>query len=448
MAGDKGGLANAPLETLTMLAREVRHRALDHCSVQPNRSWASVLARLRNEKRRRAAVVRISAAAACTLAVLSVPTLRHSTASIATKPVLTYQIEGGTVTEGGYLRGSGDAGIKLQFGEGTEFALLPGTRGRLRSVTPNGACIAIEHGTAFLHVTGARGASWQVEAGPFLVTVRGTVFTVSWDATTERLDLRIQQGLVSVGGPVTTGELWVKGGQRLEIDLPEKLTMITEAATEVPESQSVEDVGAIGGERRDVPLPEMLTHPKTSETRVIRHRWSHAVASGDWALILDDVDREGERKVLARASIDELSALADAARYGRRPELARAALLALRSRFPGSVLAMEAAFMLGRLAEAGEPDTTCALRWYDTYLKSLPTGTYASVALGRRMMVTKQEQGAPEADLIAKEYLQRFPTGPYAGAARALVLVPGHVEEDTAPPVGRNRRDAHTEGRR
>ena len=65
---------------------------------------------------------------------------------------------------------------------------MPGTRSRLRAVDASGARIAIEHGTASFQVTPvADDRRWQVDVGPFLVTVKGTVFTVSWDAATREV---------------------------------------------------------------------------------------------------------------------------------------------------------------------------------------------------------------------------------------------------------------------
>jgi hypothetical protein len=65
-----------------------------------------------------------------------------------------------------------------------------------------------------------------------------------------------------------------------------------------------------------------------------------------------------------------------------------------------------------------------AVRWYDTYLAGAPAGTYASEALGRKMLANKQLHGFSAAESLAREYLQRFPAGPYAGAALALLLHP------------------------
>ena len=116
-----------------------------------------------------------------------------------------------------------------------------------------------------------------------------------------------------------------------------------------------------------------------------------------------------------------IKALADAARYARRSDLARRALIAKRQRFAGSGGAREAAFFLGRLAEDNGGG---ALEWYDRYLSESPRGAYASQALGRKMMLVYQQRGEAAAAPLARDYLGRYPAGPYASAARKIVAPP------------------------
>jgi TolA-binding protein len=154
------------------------------------------------------------------------------------------------------------------------------------------------------------------------------------------------------------------------------------------------------------------------------HRWTAALAAGNWDLILADADRAGVKSTLEKASSEELFALADAARYRRRLDLSRESLLAERRRFPRSARSLDAAYLLGRVEEVSEHGMARAIEWYDEYLARAPTGTYAPEALGRKMTLTNKLEGATQAQPMAEEYLRRFPGGTYAGAARALRRAP------------------------
>lgn len=375
----------------------------------------------------------LAATTACVFMVLGAVSMSRKRSQTPAQSALTYQIEGGNVIDGGYLHESGSSGIKLFFTEGTEFILMPGARGRLRTVDNRGAHIAIEQGSASFQVTPSKNARWLVDVGPFLVAVKGTVFTVSWDAASERFELRLRHGRVSVTGPVTGGEVSLRAGQRLVVSLPKAETVITEQTPEeawldpvvpapsVHAPEALEAPSAVGSpvtERPRSPLAAKMDGSKSDGER----RWPEAIATGKWDRILAEVERSGIKGTLERASSEDLFALADAARYRRRTSLAREALLAQRRRFPGSERALDAAFLLGRMEEDRGHGARRALGWYDEYLSRAPAGTYASEALGRKMTVTSSLEGPERARPIAEEYLRRFPNGTYAGAARALRL--------------------------
>jgi TolA-binding protein len=440
---DVGGPPDtSSLAILTELARAARNQLPVASPAELSTKWAVVSTHIAAQKSRHSTLVRLSTAGVVATAVVAAwglsrfgPLPGRATAHAD----LSYKVEGGTVVDGGYLRESGPDAIKLRFTEGTEFVLIPGTRARLRNVNSSGARIAIEHGTASFQVTPRSEAKWQVDVGPFLVTVKGTVFTVSWDAVNERFDLRLRHGEVSVTGPISTGELSVKAGQRLVVNLRKKQTVMTveddreaqgsvgarssdtAAPTEAPASER--PAPATG--RPTGRNPAVAGERRAADARYFPGQdWVEAVAAGQWDRVLAEVDHAGVKNTLAHASSDDLLALADAARYRRRAGLAHAALLAERNRFPGSPSALDAAFLLGRLEESRQGEVGDAVKWYDIYLAGAPAGTYASEALGRKMMATKQLRGSAAAESLAREYLQRFSAGPYAGAARALLLHP------------------------
>ena len=425
-------------DALAGLIDLARSSAQPATSVQLAQGLRDVSGRLTARKTRRRFALRssLAMATAATCGLLVWGLVSRARLHPATQSVLSYQIEGGSVIDGGYLHESGTSGIKLFFAEGTEFILMPGARGRLRAVDSLGARLAIEQGSASFQVTPRPDARWSVDVGPFLVTVKGTVFTVSWDAAAERFELKLRHGRVSVTGPVSGGEITLRAGQRLVVNLPKAETLVTE---QTPEEAWFDPTGVapVGG-GADLPVPSMPSNPSAaSERPAIRtpamaasspradraegeHRWAEAIAAGKWDRVLAEVEHTGIRTTLDKASSEDLFALADAARYGRRVGLAREALMAQRRRFPGSVRALDAAFLLGRIEESSRHGARRGLEWYDEYLSHAPTGTYASEALGRKMIATRSMEGAVRAQPIAEEYLRRFPNGTYAGAAQAL----------------------------
>lgn len=348
---------------------------------------------------------------------------------------LEYRVEGGAVIEGGYLRDAGGKGLKLTFTGGTEIKLAPGTRGRLRSVDATGARIGIDHGSASFDVAPHPGRSWLVDVGPFLVTVKGTQFGVSWDVRSERFELRLDRGRVTVSGPMSSGEIPLEAGHRLVVDLPRGETVISELvkAGPPPKDAPAAPVPALELEPSPPPAGRAAAQHRKAERVVVvgaqlsrsagtmRPRdWTRALASGHLDEILDEADRAGTRATVDTASIEDLFALADAARYRKRTSLAREALLSARRRFPSAARTVDADYLLGRVEEEADHGTNAALHFYDQYLVRAPRGTYAAEALGRRMILTKKLNGPEAAAPIAEEYLRRFPNGTYAGSARAL----------------------------
>lgn len=371
------------------------------------------------------------------LAVVSISYFRERS-SFPERPVAVDKIEGGEILDGGYLSEVGRRGIRLLFNEGSKFDLAPGTRGRLRTVTSDGARLAIEHGEASFQITERPNHRWVVEAGPFVVTVRGTVFAVVWDPANEELEVRLKRGRVAVSGPVVGDELLLRPGQTLSVSLPRGETVIKDgrsaseprAKNPVPPASSVPAVPAAPIASAAAPSngkQQLGDTPATPGSATVgppgARWWKEAIATGQWDRILADVDREGVAANLQSLSSEDLFALADAARYRRRADLARAALLEQRRRFPNSPRALDALFLLGRVEEQGQGGRQ-AIRRYDDYLARAPGGTYAAEALGRRMILTKDVEGPASARRIAAEYLRRFPNGSYAEAARALRQIP------------------------
>jgi hypothetical protein len=282
-----------------------------------------------------------------------------------------------------------------------------------------------------LNVVPRREARWLVEAGPYTIQVTGTVFDVAWLGAEESLDLWLREGSVVVTGPLTTQGFVVRAGQHMVARVRENLLLL--------DGQPSDDFRArLMDGSSDAPPPEVSSPPKSSAARAARSAdsraasaaaaeearlpsWSKRLSNGDFEGILADADRRGLDAVLSKAPRSDLAVLADAARYARRFDVARRALLAERERFAGSVQANEAAFFLGGLAESDGASAPTALEWYERYLTESPQGTYASQALGRRLMIVHRLRGREAAKALALAYLNQYPKGPYARYAKNLL---------------------------
>jgi hypothetical protein len=333
-------------------------------------------------------------------------------------PALSYEVAHGVESQDGLVVGYRDT--RIRFSDGSEVTLTAGSETRVTDLDPRGGRVHVNKGEVHVAIARKPGASWWVEAGPYTVRVTGTAFDVRWTEAEQRFELEMDHGSVVVTGPFTgagialgTGQRMVGGNGRVTVDDARSRS----AATAAP---------PIGDQQRDQveePLPEapMTGRPAVGGAAKPDARgttWAQQVAQGEFASVIDDAERRGLDRVIASSSLEDLSALADAARYGRRGAIAQRALLAERQRFPGSRPARDAAFFLGRLKE---DEGGASLEWYERYLAESPQGSYVPQALGRKLMLVYQQRGASAARPEADAYLERYPNGPYAAAARKIV---------------------------
>jgi hypothetical protein len=348
---------------------------------------------------------------------------------------LTFSVVNGTVSDGGYVQAAAAGGTELRFSDGSNLELAPGTSSRVTDLGPNGSRVFLESGHARVRVTHRPHAKWTIDAGPYSVRVVGTEFDVRWSGTEQVFDVHLHKGSVIVTGPLASRGLTMEAGQHLVANVREGEIFLDRTEAEGAETS------AEASPARDVPRPALADPraralpPRAAHVRPVApataphaaaettESWAKRVAAGDFHGVLAEAERRGIESTLGSASASELFALADAARYVRRTEVARRALLAERDRFPRSREGREAAFFLGGLSEddSGASASKSALDWYDRYLAENPRGAYAPHALGRQMVLVHKLRGAAAARPIAVDYLERFPSGPYAAPARKLV---------------------------
>ena len=417
------------------LTRQAR-KSLGHMSdAQHERGLEAVRrfpARRRSERRRRWLTVGGATSAMAIAAFLLTPRVMQR--MHAGPPPMALDVESGSIDPAGAIVARNDEPAALHFGDGTVIRLGTETRGRLAEVDGHGAHVAITNGSAHVSVVHKPQARWLIDAGPYQITVHGTVFSASWDEAQQRLDVKMERGLVSVAGPVTNGPIAVRAGQALTVKLKRSQVLLRD----LDRDEVVADVDAdadadktVAGptdEEGSAPVAAVAPTPpdrarvaaKAARTQHTRS-WTAALSAGDFDTILDEAERDIGR-VLATRGTEDLAALADAARYRRHDDVARRALLAQRRRFAGSPRAADAAFFLGRLDENGGRGHGPALAWYERYLDEAPRGSYVAEALGRKMIAVEELHGAGAARNVAEQYIRRFPHGSYAGAAHALCV--------------------------
>jgi hypothetical protein len=361
---------------------------------------------------------------------------------------LSFALEGGVIAEDGALRGGAPGSLRpiVKFSDGTQIELGVGARAHIASLTQHGARFSLDEGEVRARVVHWEGARWLFDAGPFVVTVTGTDFTLSWTPDEERIDLRLEHGSVEVGGPIFDQPIPLRSGKWLTLRLRQREILIRDIpvddggfapkpsaddggfAPKPPAGEDARASSASSASAPDVPVPSaadatLADAGLASAAPPPKRDWAASVALGKFEQVVEEADRWGLGACLAGASSSELASLADAARYTKRNDLSKRALLAQRQRFAGSRRAAEAAFLLGRLAESQE-GAAPAVSWYGSYLAEAPSGPYAPEALGRKMILVEKMSGRGAAATVAQEYLRRFPRGTYARAAGALMQAP------------------------
>jgi hypothetical protein len=374
-------------------------------------------------------------------------------AHVVVRP-LSFTVEGAGVTAGGVVESAPALEAKMHFSDGTEVSLAPGAKAVVRRVDAHGARVALAAGKAHVDVMHRPEARWLFDAGPFLIAVTGTAFTLGWAEMEQRLDVQMERGSVEVRGPLSDGPLAIRSGQHLIVLVRDRETIIRDleaspaagpatapprvplqgaSATGDPSvpvspSPAPQGTGASPGSAPDALVTSEVTRDRpglapATDCKSSSSDWNALVARGEFGAIVQQTERRGVDRCLTTLGSGDLAALADAARYARRDELARRTLLTQRRRFSSTAAARDAAFLLGRLEETAQRPLS-AIAWFDTYLGESPSGTYASDALGRKMVLVQRVRGDATARPLAAQYLARFPDGAYAATARWLTQAP------------------------
>jgi hypothetical protein len=149
--------------------------------------------------------------------------------------------------------------------------------------------------------------------------------------------------------------------------------------------------------------------------------WRELAAQASYRDALVAAEEYGLPALCESLPARDLLRLADVARFARKPARAIEALRALRRRFPNTDAAAMAAFERARIAKASSAAYPDAAKWFATYLRERADGPLAREALAGLMEAQEQAGQHAAASKTATRYLERFPKGPHAEAARRLL---------------------------
>ncbi|HEX3594106.1 MAG TPA: hypothetical protein VHU80_03360 [Polyangiaceae bacterium] len=430
----------SPFDGITALARaSAREQPTEETQAWGRARLMASAERIQSARRRRsnpsprARFLPAALAVAATLSVLALSAWRFA------QP-LTYEVGGNQSSARDYVSASVAAPARVLFSDGTLVMAAPGARLRIEETKRTGARVLVERGSTTAQVRHRQGSSWYFDAGPFEVHVTGTRLTIVWDPELEHIDVTLHEGSVEIETPIGPSRYVVRAGHRFTASVRDGMVKFDDAANatlEKPRRDSEPSTAELPGtaspigsadttpERAEPPTTAPRSAPPRGERRQNvaedgpRETWTELVRRGAFEDVVGLAEGRGVSSCLATCTSADLRALADAARYSGAPALATPALTALRSRFGGTSDGVAAAFLLGRVAEAGG-DPAGAERWYTAYRAEAPGGRFASDALAGEMRVAARRGATAEAKALAVEYMNRYPDGPSAAAARKL----------------------------
>lgn len=410
--------------SVDQLSRLARRSLSGDAPRREEASFARVGEKIVRLKRRRAAFTAAGAAALVVALVVGAGAFLSAGPS-----TLTYRVMNGAVVDGERVVAGADTTVR--FSDGSELALERGAETHIGTLDEHGGRLVLDEGTANVAIAKRPSAQWTLSAGPYLVRVTGTRFSLRWSKREQAFEIAMQSGSVVVTGPLVPAGMALAAGQRLRTSNAGEELTLDQASTLAAAGVSPRSVAVAPGHTPvsppanttpQEPAPAIAVLAPSAPSAAVTPSvasldWQKRAAAGEFAAVIEAAEARGLDATLSSASLEDLAALADSARYARRTALAKRVLLAERKRFPASRAARDAAFFLARLAE---DEGGGALEWYDRYLSESPRGTYAPQALGRKMLLVHAQQGAGAARPLAAEYLAQYPNGPHAASARKI----------------------------
>lgn len=311
--------------------------------------------------------------------------------------------------------------MRLSFNDGSEVEFDALARGRIIEASGEKVRIDLKAGKLLASIRKAKGVSWNFSAGTYLVTVKGTVFSLEWDDRAGALDLHVIEGTVLVtGNGIGQSGIEVSAGSRLRAD--GKTCAVSSGTGQGKKISGTGFSAAPSFPEKTVDVDsagEAITEEGASPLSPAA--WKHLVEQEKFSEAMALVRKEGLDKVIADLALQDLWQLADAARYARDGDAARTILLAVRERFGKSQKARIAAFLLGCVAAEIDKKPSEAVAWFKVYLREDPEGALSEEALGRLVDALAKAGRMKDAASAAKKYIEKYPNGFYAEMARTTI---------------------------
>jgi transmembrane sensor len=351
---------------------------------------------------------------------------------------LTFAVDGAAGSAKSWLAAPESAPLQLEFSEGTKIRLEQAARAKVAEINAHGASLALEGGALHAEVVHRSNSAWKVEAGPFTVSVTGTVFDVNWEPNAQQLVVSVSRGSVLVRDANTGAEQAVRATETLRTTASEHRFALSTAdsasappmAEAAPSAAAPVTSGASGEAEHSPSMNDArdaaIDAPESSEALPGKNdtaasEWRVLAKRGALREAFASAQEAGFARTCAGASPSELLLLGDGARLSGKPDLATLALLTLRRRYPNDPRRAAAAFALGKVAFDQRHAYEQAGEWFSTSLREQPGGPLAREASGRLIEALRQADDSAGARRAARDYLDKYPEGPHADLARSVL---------------------------
>lgn len=314
---------------------------------------------------------------------------------------------------GDIIRAPSATPIPLHFSDGSEVELAAGTEAVIRELTPDGARLELDRGSARISVPHRPATRWSLQAGPYSVQVTGTRFDLAWSPDEQRFSLTLWAGSVRVSSAGS-------GHSAVEMVAPERLMIdptgwhLSRAQAKIPTASGPSAAAPAWASGSSVAPQASVSSAATDATpHPPGESWDELASRGEYQSAYEAAQLRGLGSLAQSGTAPQLIALAETCRLSGHGNEGVAVLSRLRARFPGTDEAALAAFQLGRL--------TGGAQWFRTYLDERPQGALAREASGRLMEALERSGSHAAAKSAAREYLAKYPTGPHAGMAARIL---------------------------